>query len=361
MKDVQGAKGEGPITEDQLARFEKGEMKLEDFSEAQRAELEKILSGEVTEVAAPPDGTGVKDDEVAKPASEEAKKEEVPKDYVPGDKYKAKADEANTFRQKAEAAAKRLKEIEAELEAAKAISTVKVEPPVTDPNKVWSDAYQLEQAERLARLEAQQMQGVRGVQEKLQKLQTELAEQKKFAEVNAFAFEFPELRLSRPFEEANAEYVDFTRKLGATPDNLALVDKYFEDATFRKDMESKGIKPPKDYSKLDLILRAYHAKHSDGYPTYRAAYLDKVLSSAELEKRFNGQYLKGVEDAVTKIANNKNETTILDSSRSNGDGLGMSEQQMEAWLIAHPKPVTPNDKAIMAQIQTYLEARAMGG
>lgn len=360
MKDSQGDKG-SEITQDQLDRFERGEMKLEDFSEGQRAALEKILSGEVAEVEAPPAGTGVKEDGAPAAAVADEKKDEVPKDYVPGAKYKEKADEANTYKQKADAAAKRLKEIEAELELVRAQSAVQVEAPVKDPNKLWSDDHQLDVATRLARIEAQQMQGVKGAQEKLEALKKEIDEQKKFAEVNAFAFEFPELRLSRPFEEANAEYVAFTKKLGATPDDLRVVDRYFEDPAFRKEMESKGIKAPRDYDRLSIILQAYHAKNESGYPTYRAAYLDKVLSSAELEKRFNGQYLKGVEDAVTKIANNKNETTILDSSRTNEGGIGMSEQQMEAWLVAHPRPVTPGDKAIMAQIQTYLEARAAGG
>ncbi len=356
MSANSGSENEVVIPKEKLEQFERGDIKLEAFSAGERAYMDKLMRGEIATDEAPAGG----EIPAVKEASEQGKPVEENKDLVPGSKYKDKADEANTYKQKADSFAKKLEEANAQLEALKALSTIQVPSPIKEKDQVWSDSHQVSIAERLARLEAQTLQGVRGSQEKLEVLTKELKEQQTFAQVNAFAFNNPELRLTRPFEEANAEYVAFTQKLGATPKDMSLVDRYFEDATFRKEMESKGVRAPKDFDKLNVILEVFHRKNSMGYPNFDDAYLGHLRESKQLEKRFNGTYLKGVEDAVNKIANNKNETTILDPGKSNDSGFAMSESQMEAWLTAHPRPITSSDKAIMAQIQGYLEARQRG-
>lgn len=355
MSANSGSENEVVITKEKLEQFERGDIQLEAFSPGERAYLDKLMSGEIVDDEAPlgDESTGVKE------VTEEVKPvEDSHKDSVPGTKYKEKADEANSYKQKADALARKLEEAKAELEAARSLATLTVTNPIRDDNQVWSDKHQVDMAERLARLEAQSLQGVRGTQEKFEKLTKELEEQQTFAQVNAFVSGYPELKLSRSFEEANAEYVSFTQKLGATPKDMSLVDKYFEDANFRKEMESKGVRAPKDFDRLNTILEVFHRKTKMGYPNFDDSYLGYLRESKQLEKRFNGTYLKGVEDAVNKIANNKNETTILDPGKSNDSGFTMSENQMEAWLTAHPRPITASDRATMTNIQQYLEARS---
>lgn len=350
------------IPQDKLDKFERGEIQMNDFSADEQVELGKIVSGELTEPEAPAADTAVKEEQVEAPpvAGGEKKEEAPPKGFVPGDKFKEKADEANTYRQRADSYSRQLEETRAELERLRAQSELKVEAPPVTPEAVWSDQHQLDLAREVARLKLVVEQGVRGSQEKLQKLEKELADQKMFAELNQFVSEFSELKLSRPFEEANAEYVQFTQKLGATPQDMSAVDRYFQDAAYRTEMESKGIKAPKDYDRLEKALQVYHAKNKQGYPTYRAAYLDRVLSPQELEKRMSGRFLEGVEAAVNKVSQNRQETTILDAGKSSDSGFNMTEAQMEAWINANPYPVTPQQKSTMAQIQEYIRAKSFG-
>ena len=342
------------IPQDKLEKFERGEIEMEAFTDAEKAELEKLMSGEDVEVKAPADIPAVKDD-LSTETPVVVADEEIPKDHVPGAKYKEKADQANDYRQKADSYSKQLEETRAELDRIKEQSAFQPAQTVT-PDVVWSDKHQLDLVAEVARLKGIVENGVRGSQDRLQKLEKELADKNMFASLNAFASEFAELRLSRPFEEANAEYIQFTQKLGATPSDLSVVDKYFEDAAFRREKEALGIKPPKDYDRLEKILKVYHEQGK--YPTLRAAYLDKFLTADELEKRLSGRYLQGVDDAVTQIAQRRNETTILEPGQSSDKGFAMTEAQMEAWMNANPYPVTPNQKATMAQIQTYLQAQA---
>lgn len=346
------------ISDERLAQFESNAIKLKDLSAVERKALDILMQGEIADGEAP-----VGDEPAVKEAAEAASQIEnksSSKDQVPGTKYKEKADEANSYKQKVTSLTQKLADATAELEATRALSTLKVETPVKESDTLWTDKYQFDVAERLARIEALTLGGVKGAEEKFIKLTKELAEQKTFAEVNAFASSNPELKLSRPFEDANAEYVAFTQKLGATPTDLSVVDKYFEDANFRKEMESKGIKAPKDYDRLAVILQIYHRKSSMGYPNFDDAYLGHLRETKQLDKRFNGTYLKGVEDAVNKIANNKNETTILDPGNSNESAFSMSEAQMEAWLVKNPRPATSSQKAVMLQIQAHLQARSKG-
>lgn len=348
------------IPTDKLKKFERGEIGLEAFNADERAELETIMAQEVVEDEAPVENPTVK--EVAPdspPVLDGTKVEEVPKGHVPGDKFKEKADEANTYRQRAEAFNRQLEEAKAETARLKAQLETRVENPIKDPNRVWDENHQMDMAAKIARLEAMVESGVRGSQEKLQKLEKELADNTMYAEVDAFQAEFDELRLGRPFKEANKEYIEFTRKLGATASDLSVVDKYFADATFRAEQEAKGIKAPKDYDRLSRILETFHAKNADKYPDYRSAYLSKVLSPAALKARYNAQYLAGAEDVVNKISGNRQETALLDGTKPNSSGMNMSEAQMDSWLRTHPYP-RGAEVEVFNQIQEYLRSQSMG-
>lgn len=343
------------IPQEKLDKFERGEIAMSEFNEGERAFLDRLMRGEVSDGEAPAE-------EAVKEVAEVVPQEDAkpPKGFVDGLKYKEKADEANSFKQKADSFAKQLEETRLALEAIKAQQSVVVPNPIKDKDQVWTEGHQEDIATRVARLEAQRMEGVRGSQEKLEKLEKQLAEQARFAEINAFASSYPELKLGRPFEEANAEYIQFTQKLGATPQDMSLVDKFFADAAFRKDAEARGIKPPKDFEKLNPILEVFHRKSKLNYPNLDDAYLGYLRETNQLEKRFNSKYLKGVEDAINKVSSNKNETATLDPSSSNEPASAMSEPQMMAWIAANSRLVTPSQKATMAQIQAYLKAQANG-
>lgn len=355
------------ITKDKLEKFERGEIDLKDFTADEQSDLSRLMAGEDVQIEAPAAEPAVKEEkaESAPPDGDVTKDPEADREVVKngekkklGDLYKEVSDQVNTYRQRSESAARQLEETRAELERLKQQAATQVQNPIKDPNAVWSDQHQIDLAAEVARLKAVVESGVRGSQAKLEALEKELADKAKFAELNAFASEFPELRLSRPFEDANAEYIDFTKRLGATPQDMRVVDRYFEDAAFRKDMEARGIKPPKDYERLEKILKVYHEKGRLNYPTYRAVYLDKVLSPQDWQARLSDRYLKGVEDTVNKIAGNRQETTVLDGSSSNQGSVGMTEAQMEAWLVAHPYPRTEAERQTMAQIQTHIFSKS---
>lgn len=349
------------ITQDELDQFEKGTLKLESLSAEKQAKFSEIMMSS-DPVEAPSAGDKpleVKEDSKDGESVSESK-DKVAGDVVPGIKYKEKADEANTYKQQAEANKRELARIKAELESIRKLGDVKQAQPLKDSDQVWDPQFQVEQAERISKLEALVMQGVKGSREKLETLEKELEERNTFAELNAFTNTSAELRLDRPVEKANEEYLQFVQKLGASPEDMNLVDRYHSDATFRQQMESKGIKAPKDYEKLNLILKVYHRKNTMNYPNLDDAYLGLLREEGKLGQRLNGQYSKGFEDAVNKIANNASETTILDPSKTNGGGTDMSESEMDAWMRSNPNPVTSTQKATMAKIQAYLQAQAYG-
>lgn len=327
------------ITKEDIELFESGKKNLEDFSAEQKAQLELLASGEEVEI----DGLGTDGAEAA--ATQPAKQGEPPKDYVPGDKYKEKANEANTFKQQVLSYKEKIEKITSELEELKSKQSEL-------PAGIATAAGTQELVQRLARLESMAQEGNKKAIQKSEEVVNELRQKMAFAEVDALAVDYPELNLGISFEKANEGYADFYEKVGGTID---AVDKYFSDKEFRSEMEKKGVKAPPYYEKLQEVLEIY--SNRDKYPSLEDAYLGTLNKKGKLKQRFSSEYTKGVTDAVRKIAENKQETTILapDGAGSSGE---MSEESMMNWLAAHPYPKTAEEQAVMTRIQSYLESQS---
>lgn len=327
------------ITKNDIEAFEKGTLTLDAMTPEKRGQLERIIAGEDVEVE------GIETEPKADSASQTPPAEIKPDSgSVPGETYRKKADEANTYKQRFEAEKTRLEKLTAELEELRTNSKV-------TPAGVGAGASEL--LERINRLESMVSEGNKKAIEKQEALIGELKLKMAFAEVDSLGEEYQELNLGTSFEKANKDYADFVAKLGG---DLANVDKYLSDSAYRASVEAQGIKIPKNFDKLQTVLDVYNNR--DKYPSMEEAYLGHLVRNKKLKERFSSAYSKGVSDAVDRIADNKNDSTILAPSGSGGSSATMTEDQMNAWLTKNPYPRTAEDRAVMAQIQSYLEAKS---
>lgn len=329
---------EAKLTKEEIERFEKGELSFESLSKEKREQLELVIAGEPVEI----EGVEAADQTAAVAPAGETNKPD--KSYVPGEEYKKKADEANTFKQRAESLRLKLEDAAKEVELLKA----RQQELPTAAGVGTGDLLN-----RIQGLEKLVLEGNKKAIEKQETLVKELETKMSFAEIDALAQEYPELDLGTTFEKANEQYAEFYTKLGGKAE---LVDKYLEDQAFRTEMESKGIKIPKNFEKLQVALTVYGNRSK--YPSVEEAYLGYLHKQGKLKERFSSAYSDGVRDAVKKIAENRNETTIMAPS-GGGGGSEMSEDQMMDWLSKHPHPKTADERAVMSRIQTYL-AKASG-
>jgi hypothetical protein len=328
------------ITKNDIDAFEKGTLTLEAMTPEKRGQLERIIAGEDVEVE------GIETEAQPGSANQNPPAEDKPDSgSVPGDKYREKANEANTYKQRFEAEKTRLEKLTSELESLRANAT-----PANSGN-LGAGASEL--LERINRLESMVSEGNKKAIEKQESLIGELKLKMAFAEVDSLGEEYKELNLGTTFEKANKDYADFVAKLGG---DLANVDKYLADSAYRASVEAQGIKIPKNFDKLQTVLDVYNNR--DKYPSMEEAYLGHLVRNKKLKERFSSAYSKGVSDAVDRIADNKNDSTLLAPSGSGGSSAAMTEEQMSTWLANNPFPRSTEEKAVMNQIQSYLEAKS---
>jgi hypothetical protein len=254
--------------------------------------------------------TEVKQDEPVKP----------PKGFVEGSRFKEKADEASDYQNKWKADRKRVLELEAALAAKNAAP---IETPTVD--HVWSDSAQLDIHKTVAELK-QEIASF-----KTERVKTlEEAHAEKMSAVNET--ELILLRTDPLFKDAvpadktmekmEAEYSEFYYATGATAEDATNVKKYFEDPNFRKEMEAKGVKPPKDFEKINTILqvKAIRDKHRAVDPEFKLsdAYVHYMAKSNKLSAVLSEERLKGAAQVADRLHANANETITMQPGATSG-------------------------------------------
>lgn len=357
MKSV-GKKFE--VNDELIQKLDKGEIKFSDLDPETEAAVGVYLDA-IPEEAAPADvnavaqpaviDTEVKQDEPVKP----------PKGFVDGSKYKEKADAASDFENKWKADRRRIAELEAALAAKNA-------EPVAAPtvDHVWSDVAQVDLHKTVAELK-RELDGFKT--ERVKTLEEARAE--KLSAVNET--ELIMLRSNPMFKDAvpadktmekmEAEYSEFYYATGATAEDATNVKKYFEDPNFRKEMEAKGVKPPKDFEKINTILqvKAIRDKHRSVDPDFKLsdAYVHYMAKSNKLSAVLVEERLKGAAQVADRLHANANETiTMQPGSTSGATQDSWSDAAMMDWMTKHPHPKTKDEKATFNRICAILDERA---
>jgi hypothetical protein len=163
-------------------------------------------------------------------------------------------------------------------------------------------------------------------------------------------------------EQMEATYAEFYYATGATEKDASNVKKFFEDPNFRKEMEAKGVKAPKDFEKINTVLqvKALRDKYRSVDPDFKLsdAYVSFMAKSNKLPSMFVEERLKGAAQVADKLHSIGNETiTLQPGSTSGATQDDWSDAKMIEWMNTHPHPKTKDEKATFARIEAILDAR----
>lgn len=354
MKSV-GKKYE--VNDELMQKLDKGEIKWSDLDPETEAAAGAYLdtlempAPETPAAQAEPAEIEVTQDETAKP----------PKGFVDGKRFKETADKASDFENKWKAEQRARLDLEARLKA-------KEQEPVKAPtvDQVWSDPAQIELHQTVAELK-QKVLSFEG--ERKQTLEEARAE--KLSAQNETEMQM--LRANPLFKnaiptEGNLEqiekvYADFFYATGATAEDATPVKKYFEDAEFRKGLEAKGVKAPKDFEKINTVLqvKAIRDKFRSVDPDFKMtdAYVSFMAKSNKLPSMFVEERLKGAAEVADKLHGIANETITMQPGLTSGAVQdSWSDAQMLKWMNEHPHPKTKDERATFARIEGILDQRA---
>ncbi len=282
---------------------------------------------------------------------------EVPKGFVPGDKYKKKADEASDFENKWKATLKRLQELEVKKPAEEKTPT-----PAIEPGKVWTEEHQTGLAVTVAQLQAE-LAEIKGSRKALDDSErTVLQETLDNADFQLLGADFKEFRTEETLAQMEDRYAKFFYATGATAEDTSPVGKFFSDKAFREGLEAKGVKAPKDFEQLNTILQVKalrdKLKIADPDTKLSDAYAVYMSRNKKLSARLDQARLEGAAQVADRIHNNANETINMSPGSTSGTTANdFSEAQMNEWLNQHPHPKTPTELATFKRIEAYLDEK----
>ena len=352
-----GNKQHFEVNDDLIAKLDKGDIKFSDLDEATNAavgvyldKMDETAPDEVPAAQTPATETVVTQDEPVKP----------PKGFVEGSRFKEKADEASDYKNKWLADQRRLRELEEKLKT-------KDLPPIEKPSleTVWSDGAQVDLHQGFAELKRK----VEAWEADQTKTLTEIKAEK-LAAMNETELVMlrsnPLFRDSIPagktMEKMEEEYSAFYFATGATAEDATNVKKYFSDASFRKEMESKGVKPPEDFEKINTVLqvKAIRDKFRSADPEFKMsdAYVHFMAKNDKLSAVLTGERLKGAAQVADKLHGIANETITMQPGLTSGATQNdWSDAQIGKWLDEHKHPKTKDEVATYNRICAILDER----
>lgn len=265
-------------TEDLIRDVKSGAKTMDDLPREDRLKVMEKLSAEPNEVPAAEPAP------VEKPVETLEKKPETPVEPSVAElseraekaraEQKRMADEANRLEQKAKAARERREKAQKDLEAAE-------KAEVKLPEELLSEGNQSDVLKRLKAIEERNKVLEKIVLEKdadeeksLTDRHRTVTESLQFSEVDEVQNEFPSLKMSEPFNEANGKYGAWINEIQAAS-GLKEKDPNIDPAVLRtkaKEMWDKDPEfqkkitnqPPKDLDKLMVLLTAYNNKQATG-------------------------------------------------------------------------------------------------
>lgn len=261
---------------------------------------------------------------------------------------KAELDELNTIQQKIEAKRKRLEELDKLGEL----------PQSRKHEDILSEESMEETRARLERIEKNQSEFFTGKKKELQKETIDLQRDKLYLELANFQLQNVGLKTSKPVNVLNAQYKTFVDKIGG----IENVDKFINNKQFREQKEAEGHAFPMsdaDYKNFDAISKINAFKNQKKYPTFSAAFHDYQRENGIVLDQVKNAAIEAAQKTIEGVGGQGGATTLSPDVGSVGDGkVGMSDKDMETWLINHPNPTSKADIAKAEEIHNLLMGRA---
>lgn len=294
-------------------------------------------------------------------------------------KYKNKADEANTWKQKYESLnRKHDSEMDFELKlqdplfrkkyfedkgyvSQEEIEDIDLTVPLDEDGE--PDFYNEDYLKRMnqALVGYTKDQKARAERERTETQQTLRSKEidRTFDEINSLQEKYPGLKTEKSFRELDTEFIDFKKKLGSD------VNKYFEDSDFRSAKEQDGIVAPSDMDKYLTLLNINSRKAK--YPSLEAAFRDSDEFLSHINNRTEQTESKPEVDNKFDMlgATNelKNELAPMGQGQSGG-GVEASDDDdiafMERWAGREHEMSESDDKQYNSII-ARMDAKFGGG
>ena len=355
-----------PTDKELYDKFRESKTPEKEMTPEQIERLMPYLTGEskFEEAEEPKDG-----ETDTEPKKEDEPKEEVElepekkdKSYVPGEKYFKKANEANQWKRQLEAEQKRKKEIADELERLKQSRQEAENRKFEEPNDLWEDSHQRAMAEKVQKLEAKLEQFSKANEErllaeqkKIEQLERELQAKAEYEEYHELQNQFTDLKTETKLEDLDKQFNGWFEKVGSEG-----YHRYFSDPEFRKQKESEGLRfPGKDEREQNAyrkLLELHTVKKKHGYPTARAAYLDKFWDTNSSVEQKN-ESAEAQKRAEAEKSYKFNQTPTLPDGAAGGDGSSRySLDQIERWLAENPNPNPTREPEKFKKTQEMLDA-----
>lgn len=347
------------LTDETLAKLDQNTSEVQNLSLQDKYALaDRLMAGE----PAPSSPEEVKPPAEEKPAApgEEKPTETKPVEETPQaeirkdrkywkDKSQREADEKNTYKQKLEAAERRLKALEQSEAEVKAVKADKPLDPY-DPEQMKAMADEFAQIKKKLEIyESSQKSSVAQEVDETKKILAKTEEESVFTAIGRLQAEYADLQTERPFEKENADYAAWLNKISelsglkasnpdAKPQELQAMARelYKEDEDFRRECIAKKAKPPKDLDKIETILTLHEKKTRDG-GGYRANYLEMLEESGVLPtviaQRERDASLKGANAAVEAMTRgSRSATTLTPTDGSSQFPSASAPEKMKAFL-----------------------------
>lgn len=364
----QAKEGESKPNLDEIAlKLVNEEIKLEDLPPDQRKAFhnEYVKTGKIEKVGKPAAQEIIPANPDATPADTlpKQKSEKPAPDYVPGAKYKEKADKANTLQQQLNNAQKKIADLEA------------LKPP-----EVKRDKEEEEDNPALKEIrddKERQRKTINFQQEEERARVHNLERENTMLELDNIQVVEPALRTAKPFSELDSEYAAFQSKVGG-PENR---EKFLNDPQYRAQIEAQGIFFPMsddDFKKYANIIDIHHTKvgsakkgEKHDYKTYNAALYEWKMKNPDLikvEKPTVDPVAQAALISAEQTANamqvnnlNSSQSTSLPANGGKTGGGGWTRESAFNWLSSYPASPTPAQKVTRAEIHALVRSGTLKG
>lgn len=353
IQDIAKEQSNDSVDASLINKLNAGEVSLKDLSESQRDEI--MQSQGVIE--APPEQATPQADLVT---NQEAPQEQIertveePRKLDLGEKYKQKADELNTYKQKLTSAERRQEEHERKLREDPiyreayfkelGIKNESQRPTIeTEIDDVYDEQALLSMREEQKRLREELDQFKQSKQAEIESERRKMELDRTFRNIEELQNEFPDLKTTKSFKEMNDEYVAFSGQIG-----LSNVDRVMSDPNYRQELQSQGIAIPQELDKTIKILKVNKTKQESGYPTLRSAYLDTNDFRASLQQQQQSSqqtvYQNGMDMVVNKVNELNSSQPVAPSAGNDNmiDNNEMNQEFMSNWIRNNPDPQSYN-------------------
>ena len=295
-------------------------------------------------------------------------------------KYKNKANEANTWKQKYESLNRKAEEtldFELKLQDPEFRSkyfgdkgylsedeTAEIDLTVPLDEDGEPDYFDDEYQKRLNQSMSQYTKDKKAAAENAMLAQRQTLAQKgverTFQEFEALQTKYPSLKTDKSFKELDTEFINFKKTLGSD------LKRYTQDEDFRKAKESEGVFAPSELDKY-LTLLDLNSKKSK-YPSLEAAYRDSSLFDEHMNSRVEAKNERVADpnkfDMLGGVNKLKNEMTAPMSQGTSGGNVSGSEDDdiafMQRWAGREHEMSATDEKAYSAII-ARLDAKHGGG